>query len=89
MPLKTLKNIVPPTVNASDIAKKPIDDKMVRKFEPKKITEENKNLLKEALQSVLKTVAPKAANNEIKDEKADSNESNVQNNQPKEISKKH
>ncbi len=87
VPLKTLKNIVPPTVNAqSDIAKKPIDDKMVRKFEPKKITEENKNLLKEALQSVLKTVAPKAANNEIKDERQTPMSQNVQNNQPKEIS---
>lgn len=58
---------------------------MVRKFEPKNYGRKQ-NLLKEALQSVLKTVAPKAANNEIKDERQTPMSQNVQNNQPKEIS---
>ena len=91
VPLKSLKNVVPPTPVApraqDDIYKKGPDDNPSYKPEPKKITEENKNLLKEALQSVLKTATPNISKNDSEKEKSHPpSNHNIQNNQPKEIS---
>ena len=102
VPLKTLKNLVIPTptpvatptptstptpATQGAIPKKATDEKPVQRFEPKKITEENKNLLKEALQSVLKTTTPNIPKDDLEKEKKQlpSNQ-NIQNNRPKEIS---
>jgi len=88
VPLKSLKNISSSTPAApsaqSDISKKTSDYKPAYKPEPKKITEENKNLLKEALQSALKTAIPK--NDTEKEKSHPPSNHNVQNSQPKEIS---
>lgn len=63
------------------------DEKPVQRFEPKKITEENKNLLKEALQSALKTTTSKTSNDDMKKEnKQPPTSNNIQSNQPEEIS---
>ena len=88
VPLKSFKNVAPPTPAVPraqiDISIKRTDEKTVYKPEPKKITEENKNLLKEALQSALKTAIPK--NDTEKEKSHPPSNHNVQNSQPKEIS---
>ncbi|MBM2817901.1 MAG: hypothetical protein HW401_491 [Parcubacteria group bacterium] len=91
VPLKSLKNISSSTPSApsaqSDISKKEPDSKAAYRPEPKKITEENKNLLKEALQSVLKTVTPNISKNDsVKEKNHLPSNPDIQNNQPKEIS---
>ncbi|MBU6431175.1 MAG: type IV secretion system DNA-binding domain-containing protein [Patescibacteria group bacterium] len=88
-PLKSLNKFAPPIAadpNAQNgISKKQINDKQARihKPEPKKITEENKNLLKEALQSALKTAVPD--NDSGKEKGHPQMNHNIRNNQPKEI----
>ena len=88
VPLKSFKNVAPPTPAVPraqiDISIKRTDEKTAYKPEPKKITEENKNLLKEALQSALKTAIPK--NDTEKEKSHPPSNHNVQNSQPKEIS---
>ena len=91
VPLKSLKKVAPliPADHRaqSDISKKEADNKPVYKPEPKKITEENKNLLKEALQSVLKTATPNIPKNDSEKEKSHSPVNNdTERNKPKEIS---
>lgn len=90
IPLKSLKKIAPLPHSSPivDIKKIP-ESRPVYKTDPKKITEENKNLLKEALRSVLKTSTQNVSDNNTKEGKNNpTNDQNTENgqNRPKEIS---
>lgn len=91
IPLQSFKNKINAptevsiTTNKESFSKSP-QYKSVPKGDTKKVTEENKSLLKEALQSVLKNSAVDSANIKNKENKQINN--NEQNNQPKEIPEK-
>lgn len=90
IPLKSFKKVAPLSSDSPrDVHKNVLDGRPAYKPEPKKITEESKNLLKEALKSVLKTAPADTSGGNAKEEKNNPPpDQNIKNNQnrPKEIS---